>query len=109
MSTDSLIVEETETGFCVSWLLADGTAGSQLGDMHPHLDDCHEHDIASRAAYVGTVTVRESGYEWPSREEAEQAAEAARAAVTAAANKPWPEWAVTALENNWQRPKGWQP
>lgn len=109
MSKDTLVVQATEGGFGVFWSLADGRPGTQLGDMHPHLDDCHEHDIASRAAYIGNVVVTAGGYKWPTQEEANAALASAQAAVLAAANKPWPEWAVTALEECWQRPRGWQP
>ncbi len=50
------------------------------------------------------------GWVFASQKHKTEAMKIAKAAVTVAkSEKPWPEWAVTALANGWKAPKNWKP
>ena len=58
---------------------------------------------------MGGVQRDHSGFFWETKTAAQAALRVARAAISAGADRPIPDWAQKALEAGWRAPKGWRP
>jgi hypothetical protein len=88
---------------------ADGREeGLCLGDA---CDDAgRNHRVASEAAATVTPDGKDrTGFYWHREKDADTARKVANTAYKHPTNRPWPEWATTALAAGWRAPKGWNP
>lgn len=116
----------------IIWFLADeGDYGATIGEyttVKEYRDmlrggppaDPDEHDfyyvtvaadrVLGQEALAGRVEHTRDGYVFSSKSAAVRALREINAVVKALrSERPWPKWAITAVENGWTAPKNWRP
>lgn len=131
MAKDRWDIEEHFDGYLIGWYFADDEEfGLHLGEdsatddvLRARLE--REQDLDEREVLVAELVGREKAEErnsmgqlqWLSKGKAKEALREIRHHIKVDAEqfkarqlaKPWPEWALTAVENGWKPPKGWKP
>lgn len=120
MSSEKLIIEECNEGYYLVWYFPEEEdLGGCLGDS-----DYAENSLAKSknqderetiAAHFAAKALSDFkspryGFIFETKSKAKAALTAANAAIKVQrSEKPWPEWAKTALAAGWKAPKGWKP
>jgi hypothetical protein len=107
--SEYLEVIDRDHAFAIGWF--DDEEGLE-GDLCLG-EECNdkEHNVATEAAKTTHCRTGSSNVLlWDTMREAKGALQLARIAVKEyRTNKPWPDWAKTAVANGWKPPKGWTP
>jgi len=120
MASEKLIVDECPEGYYLVWYFPEeedtggflGDADYAEGSLSKAKTQEERETIAAHFAVKGLCDFKSSsyGFIFESKSKAKAALTAANAAIKVQrSEKPWPEWAKTALAAGWKAPKGWKP
>ena len=109
-----LVVFDDRRFWRIGWADESDVIGTELGQSPEFLTEEEPKErehwecwAAERAAATQKPERDERGYYWDSERDARAVLRVVKAALKA--ERPLPEWAVTALAAGFKAPKGWQP
>lgn len=113
MSQPRLAIYEDTCVYRLRWYFPDEDDwGMTLGEDLKDIKDAEwDHKAASLAVKaMSDVELDSEGFWWDSKSRAQGALRVAKQSIKSKSDvKPWPEWALKALEQGWRPPKKWSP